>query len=272
MIRRLTAVAAGVGVMLVGSLASAQVQTQSHGYFGDQGEFMFSAGRLVPIFGFASETQNTAGPLPAGVTKQSATESSSQIGFLWGGTPGYAVSATATLPNVFTVPRLGFDYTIVPNVTVGGDLVVFFTLGGSQSTETDNNGGGKTTTSVSEPKSTIFGIAPRAGYIIHVNDLLSVWLRGGLSYYTASVRQTATDMNNVKTTEGTNVDQFALDLEPQLVITPTSHFGFTLGVNGDIPLTGGHTDFVNTPTNSTSNSAWSSLVYVGVTGGLIGWF
>ncbi|HEY5241390.1 MAG TPA: hypothetical protein VIJ22_07990, partial [Polyangiaceae bacterium] len=142
MVRRLTAVAAGVGVMLVGSLAQAQTKST----LGDPGEFIFSADRLMPVLGYSNESTTQATQLPPGVNKISSSESQSSLGFFWGGSPGYVVplgGTNATLPNVFTVPRLGFDYTVIPNLTVGGEIVVYFTLGGTQSTETDNNSGGK---------------------------------------------------------------------------------------------------------------------------------
>jgi hypothetical protein len=270
MMRRVTAIAAGVGAMLVGSVAHAQMKAE----FGDKGEFIFSADRLLPTLGYSRISQDETGPLGAGITKITDSESSSSLGFFWGGTPGFATvvgGTVATFPNVYTVPRLGFDYTILPNVTVGGDLALFFTLGGTQSQETDNNGGGKTTTSVSEPKSTVFGMAPRGGYIMRFTNLVSLWLRGGFSFYTATVRQTVSN-NNVQTTTSANVDQLALDLDPQLVITPISHFGFTAGLTADLPLTGGHSLTVTTPNTSTSASASSSLLFVGVTCGVVGWF
>ena len=272
MVRRLTAVAAGLGVVLVGSVAHAQT---GGGSFGNQGEFIFSADRLFPVLGYSRVSQDQAGQLPPNDTKITNSEESSGLGFFWGGSPGYAVDLggnAATIPNVFTVPRLGFDYTIIPNVTIGGDLVAFFTLGGSQSQETDNNGGGKQTNSVSEPKSTIFGIAPRGGYILHLTDMFALWLRGGFSFYTATVKQTVDNNNNNQVTTSVNFDQFALDLDPQLVITPVPHFGFTVGLTADIPLAGGHSVSVDQPNSSTSVSAGSSLMFIGVTGGIIGWF
>jgi hypothetical protein len=272
MVRRWVAVATGVAGMLIGSVAHAQ----SKATFGDKGEFIFSADRLAPVLGYSRISQDEPGPLAAGITKVSNSESSSSLGFFWGGSPGYvtAVGGTgATLPNVYTVPRLGFDYTVVPNVTVGGDMVLFFTLGGNQSQETENNGGGKVTTSVSEPKSTIFGLAPRGGYVMHFTDLFSLWLRGGFSFYTATVQQTVSSNTGVQTTSRVNIDQLALDLDPQVVITPIPHFGFTAGLTADLPLTGGHSVTVSTAGASPpSSSASSSLLFIGMTGGLIGWF
>ncbi|HEY3818873.1 MAG TPA: hypothetical protein VGL81_16995 [Polyangiaceae bacterium] len=270
MVRRLTAIAAGVGVMLVGSLAHAQ----SRSTFGDPGEFIFSADRLFPVLGYSNESTTQAGQLPTGISKISTSESSSSLGFFWGGSPGYVVPLggnNATLPNLFTVPRLGFDYTIIPNLTVGGDVVLFFTLGGTQSTETDNNAGGKQTVSTNEPKSTIFGLAPRVGYVLHLTDLFHVWLRGGLSVYLAGVKQTV-ENNNVQVTTSFDAHQWAIDLDPQFVITPVPHFGFTAGLTADIPFGGGYSVNVNQPNSTTSVSAGQSLVFVGMTAGLVGWF
>jgi hypothetical protein len=274
MVRRLTAVAAGAGVMLVGSLAHAQSKSN----FGDQGEFIFSADRLMPVLGYSHASITATNP-PAGASKVVSTEDSSSLGFFWGGTPGFtdvptvngAPAAGIPVTNFYTVPRLGFDYTILPNVTVGGDLILFFTLGGTRSTEQYNNGGGTVTTTNSEPTSTIFGIAPRGGYIIHLNELFAVWLRGGFSYYTLTWKESAT-VGNTTTTFSANYDQFALDLDPQLVITPLPHFGFTVGVTGDIPLAGGHSYTANAAGTTSSVSAGSSLLFIGMTGGLVGWF
>jgi hypothetical protein len=269
MVRRLIAVAAGVGVMLVGTLAQAQT---SGGSFGSQGQFIISADRLFPVLGYSHGSVNEPGQLGPGITKISDSEDQSSLGFFWGATPAFTgVGNGETVPNVYTVPRLGFDYTILPNVTVGGDLVLFFTLGGSGSSETFLNDGSTQTTTGSQPKTTIFGIAPRGGYILHLTDLLSLWLRGGFSYYTATTKATTTN-NNETTNNSFNFNQLALDIDPQLVITPVPHFGFTVGVTGDIPITGGISETQSGQGGSSSVSAHASLLFVGVTGGLVGWF
>jgi hypothetical protein len=276
MVRRLIAVAAGVGVMLVGTLGQAQT---SGGSFGSQGQFIISADRLFPVLGYSRASSTEPQTPPAGVTKVTDTEDSSSLGFFWGGTPaftgvvGIAGANVASIPvtNFYTVPRLGFDYAILPNVTVGGDLILFFTLGGSTSHEVYNNGGGTQTTTTNEPTNTTFGIAPRGGYIMHLSDLFSVWLRGGFSFYTLTWKESST-VANTTTTFSANYNQFALDLDPQLVITPFPHFGFTVGLTGDIPLAGGHSFTANTGGTTSSVSAGSSLMFVGLTSGLVGWF
>ena len=277
MVRRLTAVAAGVGVMRVGSLAHAQ---SSGGSFGSQGQFIISADRLMPVLGYSRASSTEPQTPPAGETKVTDTEDSSSLGFFWGGTPAFNGAVPGGIPgapgsipvtNFYTVPRVGFDYVLLPNITVGGDLILFFTLGGSNSNEVYNNGGGTTTTTHNEPTNTTFGIAPRAGYIMHLSDLFSLWLRGGFSFYTLTWKQQFTVMTTT-TTISANYNQFALDLDPQLVITPFPHFGFTVGLTGDIPLAGGHSFTTNTAGTTSSISAGSSLMFIGVTSGLVGWF
>jgi hypothetical protein len=258
MMRRLTAVAASVGVLLMASLAHAQ----AHDGFGRQGQFILSADRLVPILSFTHFSQDSTNP-GAGNTKVVGWNNQTAISLLWG-SPSVQGSAG---PMFFTVPRVGFDYVIVPNVTIGGDIVVFFTVGGSNGTETTRTNGTTTTTSSDNPSQLLFGIAPRGGYIFELTNLFSLWLRGGLSYYTYSNKTT-----NGNQTTSNSQNQFALDLDPQFVITPVSHFGITVGLTADIPITGGHGTQVDIPNLSTSASAGASVFFFGATAGLLGYF
>jgi hypothetical protein len=259
--RRLTAVLATVGAacgLLTTSLAHAQQRPE----FGEKGSLIISADRLVPFFAFSHWSED--GPTPGGVTKTTATASQTSLSFLYGYT---------TDPNdlFYTVPRVGIDYTIVPNVTLGGDLVVFFTLGGSTGTETDFSNGNSTTTSTTAPKTTIFGVAPRGGYILGLNNMFSLWLRGGFSFYTLSQKQTNNGNGNDITTTNSQ-HQFSLDLDPQFVFTPIPHVGFTAGLTVDIPFAGGHS--IETDNGGTTNtfSASSSMFYLGVTVGMLAYF
>jgi hypothetical protein len=263
MVRKLSAIAAGLAVMTGGSLAYAQRASAS---FGDQGEFIVSADRLMPIFGFTHTSAVEFAGGTAGATKVVDHADGSSLGFFWGGTDTIGLD-TGAAQNPFTVPRIGFDYTIIPNLTVGGDVVLYFTLGANASSEADLANGSTQTTSGPGPKTTIFGIAPRAGYILHLNELLSLWLRGGLSYYTVTLHT-----NDAGVSNSNNFDQLSLDLDPQLAITPLPHMGFTVGATSDIPLTGGHS--LNSSQNGTSQdvSAHASLFFVGVTAGMFVYF
>lgn len=261
MVRRLMAVAAGVGVLLTASLAGAQ----AHSTFGQQGEFVISANRLFPLFAYTHTSQDDF--VPAGAAKQTSTNNEGSISVLWGSTG----STFPSLETFYTVPRAGFDYVLFPHVTVGGELVVFFTLGGSASTSTTTNGGTTTMQNVDNPSALVFGIAPRGGYILPLSDLFSLWLRGGFSYYVASTK-TTTGTGAAQITNSTSVNQFALDLDPQVVFTPIPHIGFTAGLTGDIPLLGGHSNEIDQGGVARSQSAWSSVFFFGVTAGLLGYF
>jgi hypothetical protein len=257
MVRRLTAVAASVGVLFSGSLAQAQGRPD----FGKQGEFIISADRLVPVFGYTSSRQD----LPSGPnTKTTQFCNDSSISLLWGST-----SEACTAEQFFTVPRLGFDYTVIPQLTVGGDLVIFFTLGGNNGRDSTTNGT-QTTVKGDNPGTWMIGVAPRVGYILPLTDLFAFWPRGGVSFYTTSSKVTVT--NNPQTTQTTSVNQFALDLDPQFVITPVPHFGFTIGLTVDIPITGGRSLEQDSPGTTVTTSNWSGVFYLGVTGGLLGYF
>ena len=270
MMRRLTAVAAGMGVLWTASLAHAQ----AHGNFGQQGQFILSADRLFSLFAYTHISQDAFTP-PAGATKQTINYNDSAIGLLWGSSGGLTGNLVP-VNTFYTVPRVGFDYVLIPNVTVGGEIVLFFTVGGSNGADTTLNNGSNMSTSTDNPGALIFGFAPRGGYILPLSDLFSLWLRGGVSYYIANQKTTTTLGNNTQQTTTITTNQFALDLDPQFVITPVPHLGFTAGLTGDIPLAGGHSQDTNTNTNGTtrsqSASAWSSVLFIGVTVGMLGYF
>jgi hypothetical protein len=244
-------------MMLTTSLAHAQQQSD----LGQKGQFIISADRLIPFFAFSHQSED--GPTGNGVTKNVATQSQSSLSFFYGNTTNQDL--------FYTVPRLGVDYTIVPNVTIGGEIVLFFTLGGSSGTETDTSNGNTVTTSTSSPSTTIFGIAPRGGYILGLNNMFSLWLRGGFSFYTESTKTVqGNNNNNVTTTD--SVHQWSIDLDPQFVITPFPHFAFTAGLTMDIPFGGSSSTETATGGTTTTFSAGSSDFYLGVTLGMLAHF
>jgi hypothetical protein len=277
MMRKLSAAVAGLAVVTLPSLAHAQA---AGGGFGDQGRFIISADRLFPLLGYSHAAENEINP-PGGATKVTDSQSYSNLGFFWGNTPAFTDTLSGlALPagfggvqvtNFYTVPRVGFDYTLLPNFTIGGDVILFFTLGGNVKRETDLANGGNQTTTNSAPTNTTFGLAPRVGYILHLSELFSIWLRGGLSFYTETVKQSETNGNQT-TTFSANYDQLALDLDPQLVITPAPHLGFTAGLTGDIPITGGHSYTISGGGASQSYSAGANIFFIGATAGMLVWF
>jgi hypothetical protein len=273
MMRSLTAVGAMLGVLLAAPLAKAQGRAES---FGEKGQFIIGADRLFDLFAFTSVSANQFGP-PPGVTKIVTTDTQTSMGLLWGSSeiPNNTPNGSLYLTNFYTVPRVGFDYTIVNNVTVGGELIVWFTLGGHESTETDNNNGSSTTTTTGRPGQATFGIAPRGGYILQLSDMFSLWLRGGFSIYSTSTN-TSNTANGVTTSTSLGAQQFAIDLDPQFVFTPMRHVGFTAGLTADIPIGGGHwsnTTISGNNTTITQNSSLpQSIAFFGVTVGTLVWF
>jgi hypothetical protein len=240
-------------------------QAKATGDFGEQGQFIISADRLFQLFAYDNVTQNdlVPGGLPNTVKSQTTTTNQSNISLLYGGTG-------SNIEPFFTVPRVGFDYVVVPNVTIGGDIVAVFSLGGSVKHETDFNDGSNMTNSTNSPSFTGFGIAPRGGYVLGLSDMFSLWLRGGVSYYVASQKTTAGNNNNITVTE--TVNQFAIDLEPQIVFHIIPHVGFTGGIYADIPVTGGHSADYNNGNTQQSISAWSSIFYLGADLGMLAYF
>ena len=269
MMRTLTAVGATLGLLLAAPLASATVERS----FGDQGQFIFSADRLVPLFAYTNNqfTDNTVNP------SQTSTVTGTSISLLWGsnsaggnsnGAVGLAAGASGN-PTFYTTPRLGFDYVIVPNVTVGGDLFAYFTLGGS----TTVPNGANMTRSTDNPSGNAFGVAPRGGYVLGLSGILSLWLRGGVHFYTETVNVPQQRCNGVN--DSLNAHVFGLDIDPQLVISPIDHFAFLVGPALDWGFAGGASYTQNgAPAcnqTTTTNLGYTSLMF-GATGSIMGWF
>jgi hypothetical protein len=191
------------------------------------------------------------------------------MGLLWGGTSlfngqgtGLALGAPGN-PNFYSAPRVGFDYVLIPHLTLGGELFVWFTPGQNIS----NNTNGTTVTNPA-PTGNEFGIAPRVGYIFDMSSVLSIWLRGGISYYLANFSSNASNGCSANA----SLDSFGIDLDPQLVISPTQHFAFTAGPALDWGFLGGWSYNANSCQNQPTVSGNYTAVNFAINGGLIGWF
>jgi hypothetical protein len=254
-----------MGVLLVAPLAEAQRRGGDEG-FGERGQFIVGVDRLFSLFEYQQNSYDEFVPFPGDTkTVQSTTQTS--LGFFWGGTFNGVES-------IYTVPRVGLDYTIINNVTIGGELIAFFTLGGSKNTEDDTNNS-STTAHNGLPGATVLGLAIRGGYILALSDMFSLWFRGGFSDYAVTSKTTVT-MGNITTENTLGYKQFALDLDPQFVFTPFRHVGFTAGLTADIPIGGEHWSDTNITTPGMSASAHasapSSYAFVGLTIGTLVWF
>jgi hypothetical protein len=271
MMRKLAAVGTVTGVLLTASIAGAQAQGMG---FGQKGEFVFSADRLLPFLSFTQNKVSFDNANP----NVSVSTTGSGLSLLWGNSSAFGVHGPNGINFVgggnstfYTTPRVGFDYVVIPNLTIGGDLLVFFSLGGSVSTDTNN-----VTRSVGSPSANVFGIAPRVGYVFGMSQLLSIWLRGGFSYYHGGT--SVQDAICTSNSDSSSLNLFGLDIDPQLVISPAPHFAFTAGPAVDIGFAGGAS--VTAPgggpngncNSTTTTSGGYSSYNIGLTGGLIGWF
>jgi hypothetical protein len=259
MLAKLVATGAALAALLTAPLALAD-----EGTFGKQGQFIFGADRLFSLFAYS---QNIYGE-PGG----NVTISGASMSLLWGSNQvsgGTTGAFGAGNPTFYTAPRLGFDYVVIPHLTVGGELFAWFTLGGNQSTPVGNGA----TVSSPTPSGNEFGIAPRVGYVFDLNDVLAIWLRGGLSYYLGNVSVPGqTQGNPSNCTINASLDTFGLDLDPQLVISPVNHFAFVAGPALDWGFTGGYSATVTTdPTCNRSTSGNYNTLNFSITGGLVGW-
>jgi hypothetical protein len=262
MLRRLTTLGAAIGTaisaLLVASPASAQPAGQAA--FGDQGEFIFGADRLFSLFAYTNNQLSAPGT--------SISVSGTSMAFFGGlnsvslATGNGAVSAGNG--TFYNIPRLGFDYTIIKGLTLGGEAIAWFTLGGNQ---TFNNA------SQGTPGGNAFGIAPRVGYIFSINDVLAIWPRGGLSYYNANYSAQSTPFPRCNDTANANL--FGLDVDPVLAISPVQHFAFQVGPTLDWGFTGGaSTSTPQVPDCSrTQNFSYTyTAVNFAINAGLLGWF
>jgi hypothetical protein len=241
--RSLVAALVGTGALFSASFAHAQVPQE----FGERGQFIISADRLFSLFAF-SDVQSDELNQPV---KTTDTYQQSSLSLLLGTTPG--------IDHFYARPRVGFDYVLVSHLTLGGDVMVYTTLGGSTNTNPPNQ-------PVDNPTIFDFGIAPRIGYIIGLSPLFSFWPRGGVSWYYESVN--GPGPNGPGGNPDTSSNQLALDLDPQFVITPVPHVGFTVGLTADIPLTGGHGE----TRAGTTVSASQSIFFLGGTVGMLAYF
>jgi len=239
MSRKLIASASIVtGALLFAGTANAQATG-----FNDDSQFIFSVDRLFPIFAYEStKTSFTVGP--GSDSNHITTTNLLSNGF------GFAANDAAA----YNIPRFAFDYKFPFRLTIGGSIFASFTLGSGNShvdqrgIETDTNG----------DTLTLFGFAPRVGYILSFNDLFAFWPRGGIEFYSLNVK--APDQTSVTSS------QWALNLEPMFVITPLPHFGITVGPVIDIPISGSQS---TSPPGDVTTSVNLTLFHFGITAGVL---
>jgi hypothetical protein len=242
--------------------------------FGDKGQIILSADRLMGFFDYTStKVKDPTGQQSDSINYASFSLLQNPLGAAYAANPGSASGVAVIAP--YNAPRLSFDYTVIPHVTVGGSFVVFFTPGANETEKSCASGMGCVTASSGTTSATLFGFAPRGGYILGINRLLSIWPRGGVSIYSLHL---STPLNGGTGTgpsgnTSSTYTQFMVNLEPMVVLTPATHVGITAGPVVDIPVVGGvKTTTTTGGVSSTPPGDGLTLFHIGVEVGLLAWF
>ena len=233
------AVVAGAAVLAMSIVPAAAAPAA--GPLGERGTWVVSADRLMPLLAYskASETGNNF----------STSSSVTSLSFLSYGVPQDIA---------YTIPRLSLDYTIAPNLTIGGSVMAFFQLSNSSTTTLGN-----TSSTTDNPKISGWAIAPRAGYVLSLGQKVVAWPRAGLSYYSESVSNPP-NMGGQTTTDGFH--QLAIDLEANFVVLAAPHFFVIGGPVIDIPVTGSASSTQGNTTTSIDSSQFHFGIAVGLGG------
>jgi hypothetical protein len=261
--KALSSVALAVGLLALAPTAHAAGDAEG---FGDKHQLIISADRLLPVIGYTHASQTTS---QNGIDITSSN-SGVGIGILW--SQSLALS-NGTIPDVQTIPRVAFDYTIIDHLTLGGALALGFGLDSKNSNESVTNSV-KTTAKTDGPSAWAIGFAPRVGYVLPFSEHWAFWPRAGVGIYHVSSHQDAVTNNGNNNNNETTVSDtlLSLDLDPQLVLTPMQHLFLTLGPTVNIPLTGTRSVDTTNGSQSVSVSNDISLFRIGLNVSIGGWF
>lgn len=180
--RQITGVALALALLGVTTTASAQ-----EGGLAAQGNFVLGADRVVGLTSNKQRIEQPGGDPTATYTG---------FGFSWG------LNATP-----FNTPRVGLDYFLTDNLSLGGNL------GYAELSSDDDN----------DETMSAFIFSPRVGYMIGLGRVVGFWPRGGFSYYSMSAGDRT---------------QLALTLEAMFSLTPSPGFAIVTGPILDLGFTG----------------------------------
>ncbi|MBX3259317.1 MAG: hypothetical protein KIS78_21190 [Labilithrix sp.] len=259
----IASVLAAAAAAVVASPSDARAAGHANG-FGEKGQLILSADRLVPVFNYASSsvtrTENNV--------ELTRSRSGSGLSLLFGRSLAHSDDLAVPV-NVHTIPRVAFDVTIIPQLTLGAAIAFGFGLGGTNENE-NLQGTTRTSQESDAPTATAIGLAPRVGYILPLGDVFAFWPRVGFGFYSVSATTEQTQGNTTTTVRGTDT-LFSLDLDPQFAIIPLEHFFIHVGPVINIPISGSRSVSSTTGATTTRRSDDASLFNLGVSAGLGGW-
>ncbi len=178
-----------LGALFIAPIAGAQEDGGARG-LGKKGNLVLGAERLM---GYTSNTQTVE------VGGNESEDTYGTLGVLWNAPR-----------SAFNLPRVGIDYFVIDNLSVGGNVGYVSTSidRGANTTDDDSSG---------------FLFSPRVGYMLGLGESFGFWPRLGLTYYQL---------------QDPDASQFALAAELQIAFAPTPGFLITAGPVIDFGLTG----------------------------------
>jgi len=246
---------------VLASLASAgRGRAEGDTRFADRGQLVVTADRLVPLFGYSTQSITSTD----GDTVTKTSDSGASFAFLVGREP--------SLGTMHTVPRVAVDVTVLPRLTIGTSFVLAFGIDGTHVEERTPKNEPATKRENENPGATILGFAPRVGYVLPIGKKLAFWPRAGLAFYSVKSQREATSNLGVTSTATETDTMFALDLDPQLVWTPLPNVLAFAGPLANLPLTGAHETSFAQGSELKDRSDDLTVFHFGVSAGLGVWF
>lgn len=172
--------------------------------FGDAGQVVFSAERM---FGAGWTWESVE------VGEEDLTDTTFNVSVL--------TNPLANVTNTYSIPRVGIDFFIVDNLSIGAALGFAY----ASFSPDDQLQAANPFESV-----TAFLAAPRIGYAFMFGDHIGIWPRAGVSWITA----TFSGEGDLKQ----KAERFALTAEIPFVIQPTENAAFLIGPTLDLGLSG----------------------------------
>jgi hypothetical protein len=243
----------------VSGASAARAGAESTG-IAEKGTLTIGAERMFGVSWSQTSTEDTQNQGGGTVTRNNK-DSSTTFGLLWN-------NNAALSP--YLVPRIGVDFTVIPNLTIGGTIGYVHSSLSFDHTTTTTVGATTQSVNTSGDNGAVSGflLAPRVGYVIPLGSVLGLWLRGGISYYNVG-SEGPPNANGNK--DSNTLSGFGLNLDPQLVISPVEHFAITVGLAVDLPLSGTNKDEAANGATVVSRSYTEHFTNIGLTAGIIGW-
>jgi hypothetical protein len=233
-------------IIILGLVVASSASADPVEEFGARGQLILSADRLSPVLSYVRGTVGDVGD----DSVYSTTRTSTSLSLLWSGNP----------QDFYDIPRVGLDYAVASNFTIGGTAFATLPL-----TSTRKTNFAAPTDSGDDTSTQALGVGLRGGYIARLTPRVSFWGRAGFSY-----TRVETDLPQDKLTQ--TLSQFALSLEPLLVIRAAPHFGVQLGPVIDVPLSGNLYEVSSASSAGGPTDIDASELHIGITAGLLGWF